>query len=111
VGDETEHGPGTHAFSANPSFLTIGVDAFYSQFKKSRSRRLRDRAMEELRQGCEILAKHGICLEPSPDGGLFRPDLKLIDLGVTDAQPLPKRGKFPLSKKDLASIARIASGS
>ena len=90
--------------------ITLG-DAFYSRFKKSRSRRLRDRAVEELRQGCEILAKHGICLEPSPAGGLFRPDLKLIALGVTDAQPLPKRGKFPFSKKDLASIARIASGS
>jgi hypothetical protein len=90
--------------------ITLG-EAFYSQFKKSGGRRLRDRAVEELTQGCEILDKHGICLEPNPTGGLFRPHIKLIDLGVTNAQPVPKRGKLPFSTDYLASIARIAFGS
>jgi hypothetical protein len=83
--------------------ITLG-DFYYSQFKKTPWKRLKDRAVEELRQGCDILTKHQICLEPSPTGGLFRPDIKLIDLGVTDAQRVPERGKFPFSKKELNGI-------
>jgi len=83
--------------------ITLG-NRYYSEYKKTRGKRSKDRAVEELRQGCEILAKHNICLEPSPTGGLFRPDLQLIDLGVTNALPVPQRGKIPLTKKEIEGI-------
>ena len=85
--------------------ITLG-DSYYWEFKKTREKRVKDRAVEELMKACRILTEYKICLEPTSTGDICRPDLKLTDLGV-NAPTIPRREEIPFSKKELNSILSI----
>lgn len=80
---------------------------FTKEYKKTKSKRSKKNAVKNLIEGCKIIHKFNICLEPTSIGGIIRPDLVLNDLGVNGMFYICKRGPFPFSKKKLRDILQL----
>ena len=91
------------------SSINLGLQ-LAREYQKNKVNRLKDQTIEQLQIGCNILLEHKICLEPSPTGGILKPDQKLIDLGVTNMSNVPQRGMFPFSRKERKKIIRMVLG-
>lgn len=87
---------------------TLGF-AFWAHFQRTKSKRERDLAVENLRKACGIF-KSRIIPEPSMRPEFSRPDLVLKELGCDDVPLISPRRALPFTDEELRDVKNAAIG-